>query len=150
MKKGTKQILITAVVAVIFLVFGVWYPRNSGEQEGIISHNGIHWHPQLEVYIKGEKQEIPGGIGLIGGHNPMHTHDPDGIVHLEFSGLVREDDIRLGKFFRMWGHEFNSEQVMGHMNGPDGMVHVFVNGEENFQFENYMMQHEDKIEIRYE
>ncbi len=33
--------------------------------------------------------------------------------------------------------------------GEGGTVAMFVNGEENFEFENYLMQDNDRIEIVY-
>jgi len=97
--------------------------------------------PELEIYVNGDKIEIPQNVGLGGIHNPVHTHDDLPLIHLEFDGLVREDNVKLGNFFRVWGKdfmEFGSKVIMT------------VNGEENFEFENYQMRDGDKIELRYE
>lgn len=152
-----KQFGIIGAIAIIILVGGVWLSNNleekssDGSDSPILSRNGIHYHPEVEIYIHGEKQDIPANIGLIGGHNPMHTHDPDGIVHLEYgSGIVRGDDTRLGNFFRLWGKEFNSNQILEYTNGEDGAVSMTVNGESNTEFENYEMRDGDEIIIRYE
>lgn len=146
-----KHIGIIIGIVVILLIGSAWFANTTSLSEGgLISSNGIHWHPHLEVYINGEKQDIPSNIGLLGMHSPMHTHEDDGIVHLEYENSVFEDDIRLGKFFELWGKEFNREQIFNHHNGEGGEVHMFVNGEPNTQFEDYIMRHEDMIEIRYE
>lgn len=144
-KKIGKKIL--KIVLVVLLVSGgigwfIWYVGNQPKtlESEIISRNGLHWHPELTIYIKGVKQEIPANIGIGLTHEPIHTHDNSGVLHLEFSGLVIKDDIKLSHFFKIWKKQFNS----------NGTVKMFVNGKENREFENYLMQDNDKIEIRYE
>ncbi|HEY4514096.1 MAG TPA: hypothetical protein VJH69_02120, partial [Candidatus Paceibacterota bacterium] len=110
----------------------------------LVSASGIHWHPQLEIYFRGEKQEIPANIGLGAVHQPMHTHAEDsarGIIHLEFGSIVREDDLRLGRFFSVWGKEMRS---LG------ANMKMSVNGKENTEYEEYIMRDQDKVELRYE
>lgn len=151
--KGVFRKVFLWVIVLGVLALIVWGIARSPKTppEEIISRNGIHWHPELSITISGEEQEIPGNIGLLGAaHNPIHTHDPDGVIHLEISGVVRKNDTRLSQFFKVWKKEFSSECIFEYCNGPDGNMKMFVNGEENFEFENYLMQDEDKIEIRYE
>jgi hypothetical protein len=146
-----KRIVIFGVIGILLLLGGAWWSNSiSSDDPSIINRKGLHWHPQLEIYVKGEKIDIPEGIGLVGVHNPIHTHDDLPIIHMEFSRQVRQDDIKLSNFFKVWGKEFNSKQIFEHQNGPDSMVHMLVNGQENFEFENYHMRDGDKIEIRYE
>ena len=146
-KKVMLWIIVLGILALI--VWAIARAPKTPQQE-MISRNGIHWHPELSIVISGEEQEITVGIGLGAVHNPIHIHDPDGVIHLEFSGIVRENDIRLSQFFRIWKKQFNSECIFDFCNGPDGTVKMFINGEENTLFENYIMQDEDKIEILYE
>lgn len=124
--------------------------KNDGDESALISSRGIHWHPTLKIFIRGEEVPIPPNIGLVGGHNPMHTHDADGVVHLEFQSVVREDDIRLKEFFELWNQPFDSEQVLEYTNTDDERVHMYVNGEEHFEFENYILRENDAVEIRFE
>ncbi|MFT5037170.1 MAG: hypothetical protein ACI9VM_000747 [Candidatus Azotimanducaceae bacterium] len=159
---SAKRIFIgVAVVAVLLIVWSRSAEQQSGENDAsVIAANGVHWHPKLEITILGEEFPIPANIGLIGGHNPMHTHAPedangigapsDGIIHLEYEGVVREDDTRLSRFFEIWGKEFNNNQIFNNVNSASGTVRMYVNGEESTEFENYMMQHEDRIEIKFE
>lgn len=117
-------------------------------EEDLVSTSGVHIHPQLEIFINEETQVIPGNIG-----NPqigVHTHDTDGILHFEKSGIVLWDDLRLGEFFDSWGEQFSSECILDFCNGPDGSVRMAVNGQENSEFENYVTRNGDSIEIRYE
>ena len=145
MKQYTFTIII---IAIGILAIGlIWWAKANQVKEitspdsNVISMSGIHYHPKLEIYIKGEKLEIPQNIGLVGGHKPMHTHDDVPIVHLEYQTKVTNDDTRLGRFFEVWGKDFRSF-------GQN--IIMTVNGEPNTEYENYEMKDKDKIELRYE
>jgi len=153
-----RTIKRVAKIALAVIIIGgsmsafIWYlasrpPIPEGE---IISRNGLHWHPELTITIKGEKHEIPANIGIGVVHQPIHTHDATGVIHLEIEGLVRKEDIKLGRFFKIWGKEFSSNCIFDKCNGPEGRVRMLVNGSENHDFENYVMKDRDKIEIQYE
>ena len=127
--------------------------NTSVTESEIVARNGMHWHPRLSIYIKGEKQPFTNGIGLNGAvHNPIHTHEDANkdIIHMEFGGIVTKEDTKLGNFFKIWGKEFNSTQIFDRRNGEEGTVKMTVNGKENTEFENYKMRDGDNIEIRYE
>ena len=134
-------VIIGAVVILVLVGASFWSKSLSSQDPSVVSRNGIHWHPELEIFVKGEKTEIPENVGLIGTHSPIHTHEDLPIIHLEFDGLVREDDVRLGNFFKVWNKEFMSF-------GPS--VKMVVNDQENTEFENYQMKDGDKIELYYE
>ena len=153
-----NKIIIGGGVLTIIMIIGISFllTNNSSSpitEEQIVSRNGLHWHPKLAVYIKGEKQEFSDSIGLGAVHQKMHTHAEDykdGVVHMEIEGLVTKDQTRLGNFFRIWGKEFNSTQLFDNKNSSEGTVKMAVNGKENKDFENYQMRDGDNIEIRYE
>lgn len=166
-----KNMLIIGGIATLFLVGGVWWSKDSqngetespGARDEYVSPQGIHWHPELSIMIKGEKQVIPAntGIGMQYAGNPqydpmmtmanMHTHDASGQLHWEvMKGPVTGEDVRLGLFFALWGKKFTSECIFDSCNGPDGTVKMLVNGAENTEFENYQIRDGDKIEILYE
>ncbi|OGH47901.1 MAG: hypothetical protein A3A51_00155 [Candidatus Levybacteria bacterium RIFCSPLOWO2_01_FULL_39_10] len=149
---GGILIILAIVGAAVFLSKGQDKATDISKDQ-IVASNGIHWHPKLNVYINGEKQEFENNIGLGAIHQPMHTHDEDfkdGVVHMEMSGVVTKDDTKLGNFFKIWGKEFNSTQIFDKKSGEDGQITMAVNGKENKDFENYQMRDGDKIEIRYE
>lgn len=145
-----KNILIAGGVVIFFVASIALSNILQSSDPTLISTRGIHYHPQLEIYIQGEKQEIPAGIGLVGGHSPLHTHDPDGVIHLEYGGTVHAEDTTLGRFFEIWGKKFSKDQIFDFVNGPEGVVSMTVNGVPNTEFENYHMKDGDKIVIRYE
>lgn len=119
-------------------------------ESDIVARNGLHWHPQLTVTIKGKEETIPQNIGLGAVHGPIHTHQDLPTIHLETQGRITKDDIRLGKFFQAWGKQFSSTCVLDFCNDSDGTVSMTVNGQPNTEFDQYVMQDKDKIEIRYE
>lgn len=62
-----------------------------------------HLHAHLEVFKDGKQVVVPANIGVgpqASFYSPLHTHTPDGILHVE-SEEVR--DYTLGQFFAMWG-----------------------------------------------
>lgn len=152
-QQHTKNTLLWGIPAIL-IVIGIWLvarsPQTANIDDPIISRSGIHWHPNLEIWIKGERVTIPANIGLGPVHSDMHTHKENDQIHLEMSRAVRESDTELGMFFDVWGKEFNSQCIIDACNSDEGVVRMFVNGEENTEFERYHMRDGDKIQIRYE
>lgn len=151
---GISLLSIVILIGGVFIFSGQQAQESSIPEDQIVARGSLHWHPNLEIYIKGEKQEIPVGIGLSGNvHQEMHTHDEDakdGVIHMEMQGLVTKDETRLGNFFKTWGKEFSSTKIFNKINGEEGKVTMKVNGTGRVEFENYEMRDGDKIEIRYE
>src|SRR3989338_2222787 len=142
MKRMTKIALIVIIIGGSIGAL-VWYlatrpPIPEGE---ILSRSGLHWHPELAIFVKGEKQEIPANLGIGAAHNPMHTHDSSGVIHLEFQGIVLKNNLKLGRFFEVWGKDF---MELG------STVKMTVNGEEKAELQNYIMKDGVKIELWYE
>lgn len=143
MNNKKKVFWIIGIIAVLLGLF-VWARAVKTPESDIVSTNGIHWHPTLTITVQGEKVPIPPNIGLTGNHNPIHTHDEDaaqGVIHLEFSGVVKKQDITLGKFFDSWGKDirsFGSNMTMK------------VNGVLNTEYEHHVLQETDVIELFYE
>ncbi|MDO8572602.1 MAG: hypothetical protein Q7S11_02400 [bacterium] len=141
MKKLNISVLI--ILGVIALLFGSsWFSRSLGEKTGnsIVSRNGLHRHATLAIYIDEAKQNLSPGIGLGATHQPMHTHDPDNVVHMEMEGTVRQNDLALGQFLRIWGKSFDSFGTLERMT---------VNGKETTAGESYIMENGDTVELRY-
>ncbi|OGG50356.1 hypothetical protein A3C18_00690 [Candidatus Kaiserbacteria bacterium RIFCSPHIGHO2_02_FULL_54_11b] len=149
-----KTGLVIGGVVVVLLTGGTWWSQSlQNSDPEILSRSGLHWHPMLEIYVRGEKVEIPQNVGVGPQYvakptydasmqmTAMHTHEDIPVIHLEFPGLVREKDIVLGNFFRIWGKDMRSF---------GDTMRMTVNGEENTEYENYVMHDGDKIELRYE
>lgn len=152
-KRILKQIALWTPVGAAVLGVG-WFivmAVRSPDAPDLISRRGIHWHPELSLKVKGQAVEIPANIGVGGAvHKDMHTHKVNDQIHVEMNRAVRQDDIRLGKFFAIWGKQFNSRCVVDTCSDTEGLVKMTVNGQPNTQFENYLMQDKDRIEITYD
>lgn len=139
-----KKPLIYILGFILFFVAMILLSKSLQKNDpNVIARTGIHWHPQLSIYVNGEKQEVSPNIGIVGGRMMgfMHTHEPDGTIHVESSGIVRKDNIRLKEFFKAWGKDINSF-------GQN--VTMTVNGAENTELGDYVIRDGDKIELRYE
>jgi hypothetical protein len=146
-KQKTKRYItwgVTALVGVALIGGLVVAYKNRPQipESEIVSRTGLHTHPELAIYVKGVKQEMPANLGVGGSFMaPVHTHEANGVIHLEFQGLVKKSDITLGQFFKSWRKDMNSFGTN---------VKMTVNGKENMELENYQMQDKDKIELNYE
>ena len=99
----------------------------------------VHIHVHLAVFIDGEEQLIPFGVGISqpwqvsdNGDGPfvvdgscfywLHTHTDDGVIHIE-SPVRRR--FTLGDFFAIWQVPLSQDQV-----GPaHGQLITYVNGQ---------------------
>lgn len=137
-----KTGIIIGSIVVALLLGSTWLSRSlQSNNPDMLARSGLHWHPLLEIYVKGEKVEIPQNIGLGTTHLPVHTHEDLPIIHLEFSGVVRKEDAMLGEFFKSWERDMRSFGTN---------MRMTVNGKENTEYEKYVMHDGDKIELRYD
>jgi hypothetical protein len=138
-----KNFLIGIIVVIALFAGAIWWSKSlQSKDPSVVSHSGLHWHPTLAIYVNGEKQEVSPNIGIgIGRMGSIHTHEPDGTIHLEFQGVVKKDDLRLKKFFEAWGRDMDSFGTSTKMT---------VNGTENTELGDYIMQDKDNIELLYE
>ena len=99
----------------------------------------VHIHVHLAIFVNGEEQQIPYGIGIgqpwdisDSDEGPfvdngscfywLHTHTGDGVVHIE-SPVRRR--FTLGDFFAVWQLPLSATQV-----GPaQGQVITYINGQ---------------------
>jgi len=84
-----------------------------------------HVHTHLAIFVNGQAKQIPAGIGIPGYPTSenclywMHSHYPDGIIHIESPNTT--DTYTLGQWFDEWGIPLSTTQV-----GPaKGKVTVF-------------------------
>lgn len=111
------------IVVGIFVLLGgwSWYQKQGG---GDVSRmwgdtlvrclpNGhenlaLHIHPNLSVFVDGERETIPANIGIL----PLcmaevHTHDTSGQIHIETVDASRT--FTLSDFFAVWNTSLTRE-----------------------------------------
>jgi hypothetical protein len=133
-RQKTKRYITWSVTALVVLALvggltAVYKNRPQVPESEVVSRNGLHWHPELLIYTKGVKQKTPANLGI------------SGSFMAPVQGLVKKSDITLGQFFKSWGRDINSFGTN---------VKMTVNGKENTELGNYIMQDKDKIELNYE
>ena len=156
-RKIKKFIKITAIILILGsgIFSGGWYlvanitNNPTDDLSACIQHTrvGMHIHPHLSINISGEEYLIPSDIGISSYcMRPIHTHDINGTLHVEFS---YQKEVKLGEFFQVWGKEFSHECIFEYCSVKSANLKMMVNGQENFDFENYIMKDGDIIEIIY-
>jgi hypothetical protein len=99
-----------------------------------------HVHSHLTVLVDGASVTVPAGIGIaepvdVGGGNlesavgvlsPLHTHTPDGILHVEAD--IPPLDLSLGQFFDEWQVRLSSSCLGSYCNGGGKTLRAYVNG----------------------
>jgi len=154
-KRNYKRIINWAIFIIILGLVGFWIftsINKSIEANAKLDFKApqgpIHWHPHLTIIINGITQIIPGGIGLGSGeHSPIHTHESGGMLHMEENNPTKRS-VTLGYFFNIWNKKFNEECIFNYCTNK-GQLKMYVNGKENFKFQNYFMHDGDNITIDY-
>lgn len=94
------------------------------EQEG----QRIHIHQHLVILDHGKQVPIPADVGRPASNRCLywlHTHTPDGIVHIE-APLNRS--FTLGDFFAIWGKPLSKTQAATAAAAKGTTLKVWVNG----------------------
>lgn len=87
----------------------------------------FHIHQHVAIFARGKAVPIPEDVGrpLLGSCLYwIHTHTPDGLVHVE-SPTFRT--FTLGNFFDIWGEPLSATRVAS-AGVKRGELHVFVDG----------------------
>lgn len=94
--------------------------------EGSVTHT----HQHLDIFIEGKSVPVPAEIGVsneAGFISPLHTHNSDGIIHVE-SPVVAT--FTLGQFLNVWGVRLDDNCLGGYCSAGDKKLKVFINGQE--------------------
>jgi hypothetical protein len=93
-------------------------------------HLNVHYHAHLDLVVRGQAITVPAYIGIDRGRSkiaPLHTHTPDGIVHIESATDV---PFTLGQFFAEWGHPISATAVGSVSPSPGSeTLRVYRNGD---------------------
>ncbi len=88
----------------------------------------IHIHQHLVLLDHGKPVPIPADVGQVPAHGCLywlHTHTPDGIIHIE-SPQART--FTLAEFFAIWGQPISRTQVASMHAAKGTTFQVWVNG----------------------
>ena len=92
-------------------------------------------------------QKIPANIGISSaGMKVVHTHDTTGTIHVE---TPYPTQLHLRDFFTIWNKMFNSTCIFENCKDESHELLMFVDGEENTEFENLPLQDKQQIKIGY-
>jgi hypothetical protein len=89
---------------------------------------GEHFHPLLEIYVRGQPVEVPTNIGIDPAQPPqlmagLHTHDTTGTIHNEAG-----TGSTLGQFFAIWGIPFSRDRLGPYEATGEEKVRLWVDG----------------------
>lgn len=92
-----------------------------------VGDESYHAHALLSVFRDGQQVPVPADLGYddSGRHSSLHTHTPDGVIHLE------ADDpypYTLAHVMTTWGVAFGPDRLGGDAATAGKKVHVYVNG----------------------
>jgi len=167
-KKKRKGIIIVLVIFIFGLL--LWKSFDNIEKTALnvavddkitIPLGSVHWHPKFTIKIDDELMVIPNDIGygtgrIVDTHlsgmrmSPTHTHESDGTIHIENKNpSSKPETLTLGYFFYVWDKEFSSTCIFDYCTDK-GVLTMYVNGQENTEFQNYIMRDGDEILIEYE
>ncbi|MEP6779455.1 MAG: hypothetical protein ABJC26_06160 [Gemmatimonadaceae bacterium] len=88
----------------------------------------LHIHQHLVILDHGKPVPIPANVGQVPAKGCLywvHTHTPDGIIHIE-APLDRK--FTLGNFFAIWGQPLSRTHVATAIASKGTTVTVWVNG----------------------
>jgi hypothetical protein len=88
----------------------------------------VHIHQHLVLLDHGKPVAIPANVGQVPGRGCLywiHTHTPDGIIHVE-SPTART--FTLAEFFAIWGQPVSRTQVASMRAAKGTPLKVWVNG----------------------
>ena len=109
-----------------------------------------HYHPTIKIFLDDSEVNLAANIGIddasCDGMRGIHTHDATGKLHVETPSTMAAP---VGAFFEIWGETFNENQILNSVVDEDSEVVMYVNGELNDEYQNYVMQDGDVIEIHY-
>lgn len=92
-----------------------------------VGDESYHAHALLSVYRGGEPVPVPADLGYDarGSHSSLHTHTPDGVIHMEADNPY---PYTLAHVMTTWGLAFDSTTLGGDTAAGVDKVHVYVNG----------------------
>jgi len=110
-KHKNKFIIIGIIAAVVASIAYVSYRQDNPTDNSLATIDDIpcdtqeyftlHIHAHLDIFVGGDSLTVPAGIGINDNTclHWLHTHQPDGVIHIE---SPKERDFTLGQFIDIW------------------------------------------------
>ena len=90
-----------------------------------------HYHLHVDVLVNGEAVPVPANIGVdpsSGAMSYLHTHTPDGLVHIEAG--TNGQPFTLGQLFTEWNVRLTPTQIGGLTATEGNTLTLYVNGKQ--------------------
>lgn len=109
----------------------------------------VHWHIPITYELCGDETQLKDSWN----HGTLHGHD-DAKIHVE--GFVDSANRKetLGAFFDSANISFSENNIWSYINGNSCVwsenpwtLSVIINGIENFEYRNYMLNNKDEITV---
>jgi hypothetical protein len=140
MKKATKQQILTIVLLLIFIGSSFTYAITI-----LFEPQNVEWSASLYIVIFNEPVEIPSEIGVTGESKAkLYTLQADNKIYKN-----TQEDVKLGEFFEIWGKTFNRTCILDYCNVGNNSMKMYVNNQENSDYELYTIKNNDVIKIDY-
>lgn len=141
-----NDVPIMAVIVAALLIIGlaavaIYSSRNPTSSSGANSIDGVtcqsseqlsvHYHAHLAIIDGGNTLALPAGIGIDDTHQCLywiHTHNSDGIVHVEAPKSAATRKFNLGNLFDIWGKPLDATHVGATTLTKDQKLVVYVDG----------------------
>ena len=107
--------------AVVIIVSSMNQPTNSSAGspvDDIQCQSGeqlaVHYHAHLSIVVDGNETLVPAGVGIDNTNQClywMHTHQADGVIHIEAPKSAASRKFTLGNLFDIWHKKLDSTHV---------------------------------------
>jgi|SRR5581483_1071507 len=150
---GDRQKLVygllgaAVLVGVILFFIKAGTPAPFDVTQSCLTTESYHVHPHLSILVDGSEQTIPKGLGIATPTciRPLHTHETDGVIHVEFE---YQRDFTLAEFFKVWGEPYGPDQVWTYKKDATHDLTLTVDGQPQTDW-NVILKDQQKIVINY-
>lgn len=132
---------ITVWPIILLILMGIFSPTSTKEI--------VHWHMPISYNLCWDTTQLKDSWE----HGTLHWHD-DKQVHVEWVIDTENRNETLWWFFDTTNIAFSESQIWKYKNwdkcewsNTPGKVSVLINGKENFEFRNYILNDKDEIKI---
>jgi hypothetical protein len=88
----------------------------------------VHFHTHLDILVDGKPVTVPGDVGIAGnsGISSLHSHETDGVIHVEAPAPGR---WTLGQFFTQWRVKLTQSCIGELCATADKPLRFYLNGQ---------------------